>query len=163
MRPHLFLVTCALTLATLTPPAAAHPAAARPATPGARLTHMTKPAKPTLTTHPKSRKDIRRALLLATAKGESPTPADHAVLLQCSAPGGTHPHPADACRLLDPVNADLNELNADPKAKCTREYDPVTVYASGLWDTQRLSYEHTFPNPCELRATMGAVFDLGAR
>ncbi|MFC6081596.1 SSI family serine proteinase inhibitor [Sphaerisporangium aureirubrum] len=140
---------------------------ARPSTPGARLTvpdltRLTK-RRSVLTAALAARKDIRRALLLSVAKGESPTPADHAVLLQCAPASGTHPKAADACRLLEPVSADLNELNAKPDQKCTTEYDPVTVYASGLWDTQRLSYEHTFVNPCELRATTGAVFDLGTR
>jgi hypothetical protein len=142
---------------------------ARPSTPGARLAssradlaHLTKRATARTATLAK-RKDIRRTLLLTVARGESPTPADHAVLLQCTPAGGTHPKPADACRLLEPLSADLNELNAAPDTKCEREYDPVTVFAAGLWDTQRLTYEHTYANLCELRASTGAVFNLGTR
>ncbi|GAA1277369.1 hypothetical protein GCM10009677_34200 [Sphaerisporangium rubeum] len=177
MRPHLLLaLTCALTATTPAPSVTAaasvpttpgsavtHPTTARPSTPGIRLARLKKPTTSSLTPRLKPHQEIGKVLLLAIAKGESPTPADHAVLLQCTPPGGTHPNREAACRLLDPVHADFNELNADPKAACSRDYNPITVYATGLWDTSRLSYEHTFGNTCELRATMGAVFDIAPR
>ncbi|WP_248958017.1 SSI family serine proteinase inhibitor [Sphaerisporangium perillae] len=103
-------------------------------------------------------KGVSRVLLLTIAHGESPTPTDRVALLQCSPPGGTHSKAADACKQLERVSANLNDLNVSPDARCTKEYDPVTVYGAGLWDSGRLSYERTFGNRCELRATTGAVF-----
>lgn len=185
MRPHLLRVlTCAITVTTpplsatatfadptptritvrtATAMAAPHPTTARPSTPGTRLTRLKKLTASSRPPRPKSRQDISRVLLLTVAKGESPTSADHAVLLQCAPPSGTHPNREAACRLLDPVHADFNEINADPKATCGRDYNPITVYATGLWDSSRLTYEHTFGNACELRATMGAVFAIAPR
>jgi hypothetical protein len=105
-------------------------------------------------------KGVSRVLLLTVAKGESPTPADKAVLLQCGPPSGGHPKAADACKQLERVSADLNELHVSPDANCTKEYDPVTVYGAGLWDSSRLSYERTFGTRCELKAVTGAVFSF---
>ncbi|MET8146487.1 SSI family serine proteinase inhibitor [Sphaerisporangium sp. NPDC005288] len=105
-------------------------------------------------------KGVSRVLLIAVARGESPTPADKAVLLLCGPTAGSHPKAADACKQLEHVGANLNDLNVSPGAKCGKEYDPVTVYAAGLWDSGRLSYERTFTNRCELKATAGPVFDF---
>ncbi|GAA3838746.1 hypothetical protein GCM10022226_71230 [Sphaerisporangium flaviroseum] len=105
-------------------------------------------------------KPVSRVLLLTVARGESPTPTDRVAFLECPATGGTHPKAAEACKQLERVSANLNDLNVSPDTRCTKEYDPVTVYGAGLWDTSRLSYERTFGNRCELRATTGAVFDF---
>ncbi|GGL18392.1 hypothetical protein Sme01_72560 [Sphaerisporangium melleum] len=114
--------------------------------------------RPGETARPAPAKNVSRVLLLTVARGESPTPADKAVLLQCGPPAGSHPKAAEACRQLEGVGGDLNELHVAPDTKCTREYDPVTVFGAGLWDRSRLSYERTFGNRCELKATTGAVF-----
>ncbi|WP_424536088.1 SSI family serine proteinase inhibitor [Sphaerisporangium viridialbum] len=103
---------------------------------------------------------ISRALLLTIAKGESATPSDRVVLLQCGSPGGTHPRATEACRLLDPVKGDLGDLKTSSDARCARRYEPMTVSASGMWDGHHLYFERTFGNSCELHAYTGAVFNF---
>ncbi|MFC4588159.1 subtilase-type protease inhibitor [Sphaerisporangium corydalis] len=105
-------------------------------------------------------KGVSRALLLTIARGESVTPSERIVLLQCPAPGGTHPRSAEACRLLEPVSGDLGGLKISSGASCAHRYQPTTVSASGMWDGQHLWFERTFGNPCELRAYTGAVFNF---
>ncbi|WP_214409405.1 SSI family serine proteinase inhibitor [Sphaerisporangium fuscum] len=99
-------------------------------------------------------------LLLTIARGDSSTPAHRATYLQCAPAGGSHPKSGDACRQLERVAANLNDMNVSPDDKCAKEYDPVTVYGTGLWDGSRLAYERTFRNRCELHASTGAVFDF---
>ncbi|MDH2427763.1 SSI family serine proteinase inhibitor [Sphaerisporangium sp. TRM90804] len=106
------------------------------------------------------RQPVSRVLLLTIARGENATPADRVAYLQCTPKGGTHTKADEACRQLDRVSANLNDLHVSPDARCTKEYNPVTVFGAGLWGGSRLSYERTFGNPCELRAYTGAVFDF---
>ncbi|MEV7524297.1 subtilase-type protease inhibitor [Streptomyces sp. NPDC091371] len=85
-----------------------------------------------------------------------------AVTLVCApAPGGTHPDPVGACAELREHGARLDALTA-PAADtaCTREWNPMTVTADGVWDGRRLSYAHTFGNACGLRSTAGVLFDF---
>ncbi|MFG1877518.1 SSI family serine proteinase inhibitor [Sphaerisporangium sp. NPDC049003] len=103
---------------------------------------------------------ISRALLLTIAKGETATPSDRVVLLQCASPGGTHPRATEACRLLEPVKGDLGDLKISSDTACAKRYEPMTVSASGMWDGHHLYFERTFGNPCELRAYTGAVFNF---
>ncbi|MEV7965037.1 SSI family serine proteinase inhibitor [Sphaerisporangium sp. NPDC088356] len=103
---------------------------------------------------------ISRALLLTIARGESATPSDRVVLLQCASPGGTHPRATEACRLLEPVKGDLGDLKMSSDAACAKRYEPMTVSASGIWDGRRLYFERTFGNTCELSAYTGAVFNF---
>ncbi|MER6255819.1 subtilase-type protease inhibitor [Streptomyces sp. NPDC001584] len=83
-----------------------------------------------------------------------------AVTLVCSpTPGGTHPHPAAACAELRANSSQLDQLAAPAAgAVCTREWNPMTVAAVGVWQGRRLSYTYTFANPCGLRNTSGALF-----
>ncbi|MEV6985076.1 SSI family serine proteinase inhibitor [Sphaerisporangium sp. NPDC051017] len=104
-------------------------------------------------------KGISRALLLTLARGESVTPADRIAFLQCGPAGGTHPRASEACRLLDPVGGDITDLRPSRDTNCTKEYDPITVSASGLWDGNHLWFERTFGNRCELNAYTAAVFN----
>jgi hypothetical protein len=103
---------------------------------------------------------ISRALLLTVARGEAMAPSDRVVLLQCTVPGGTHPRPSEACRLLEPISGDLGDLKVSRDVACTKQYEPVTVSASGMWDGHRLWFERTFSNPCELHAYTGAVYNF---
>ncbi|MBB5627691.1 SSI family serine proteinase inhibitor [Sphaerisporangium krabiense] len=105
-------------------------------------------------------KGISRVYLLTIARGESVSPFDRVALLQCGPAGGTHPHASDACRLLDKVHGDISELHASRDTACTKQYDPITISAVGVWDNHHHTVERTFGNPCELRATTGAVFDF---
>ncbi|MEV6950499.1 subtilase-type protease inhibitor [Streptomyces sp. NPDC051183] len=85
-----------------------------------------------------------------------------AVTLVCAPrPGGTHPSPAAACAELRAHGPDLDAL-AQPRsdAACTREWDPVTVAADGVWQGRRLNYTYTFANPCGLRNSSGVLFGI---
>ncbi|MFE5621199.1 SSI family serine proteinase inhibitor [Streptomyces virginiae] len=85
-----------------------------------------------------------------------------AVTLVCAPrPGGTHPNPAAACRELRAAGSQLDPLAAPAAdAVCTREWNPMTVTADGVWQGRRLHYTYTFANPCGLRNTAGALFDF---
>ncbi|MGW7457432.1 subtilase-type protease inhibitor [Streptomyces sp. NPDC054797] len=85
-----------------------------------------------------------------------------AVTLVCAPkPGGTHPNPAAACAELRASGSQLDEL-AQPAsdAVCTREWNPMTVTADGVWQGRRLSYTYTFANPCGLWNSTGVLFDF---
>ncbi|MFG2295930.1 SSI family serine proteinase inhibitor [Streptomyces sp. NPDC048603] len=85
-----------------------------------------------------------------------------AVTLSCSlSPAGTHPDPSAACAELRSAGAEFDAItDAGRELACTREWDPVTVTASGVWEGRRVSYEHTFANRCALRNGSGAVFSF---
>ncbi|WP_432073483.1 subtilase-type protease inhibitor [Streptomyces wuyuanensis] len=103
------------------------------------------------------------ALVLTTAHGEnSATSPERAVTLTC-APGtaGTHPSSDAACAALAQVEGEfgsLSEISRGQPRFCTREYNPVTVTAQGVWQGKRVSYEHTFANECIKNAEGAAVF-----
>ncbi|MFB7171983.1 subtilase-type protease inhibitor [Streptomyces sp. NPDC056254] len=83
-----------------------------------------------------------------------------AVTLVCSpGPGGTHPDPEAACGELRAAGSQLDSLAAPAAdAVCTREWNPMTVTADGVWQGRRLNYTYTFANPCGLRNTAGTLF-----
>ncbi|MEU3403292.1 subtilase-type protease inhibitor [Streptomyces sp. NPDC006670] len=85
-----------------------------------------------------------------------------AVTLVCAPrPGGTHPSPAAACAELKANSGSLDALAAPrPDAACTREWNPVTVTADGVWQGKRMSYTYTFGNPCGLRSSTGVLFGI---
>lgn len=102
------------------------------------------------------------ALVLSVAAGEDADAATvvRAVTLVCAPrPGGTHPDPVAACAELTAYGRQLDPL-AEPAsdAVCTREWDPMTVTADGVWEGRRLNYAYTFANPCGLRNTSGVLF-----
>ncbi|MFJ9800856.1 subtilase-type protease inhibitor [Streptomyces wuyuanensis] len=105
------------------------------------------------------------ALVLTTAHGEgSATSPERAVTLTC-APGttGTHPSSDAACAALSQVKGEfgsLSEISRGQPRFCTREYNPVTVTAQGVWQGTRVSYEHTFANECVKNAEGAAVFEF---
>ncbi|GAA1402247.1 hypothetical protein GCM10009639_45470 [Kitasatospora putterlickiae] len=101
------------------------------------------------------------SLRLTVAHG--PTPASgtpHVVTLDCPPDGATtHPDPFTACRLLDSVNGDLDQLNVNPGV-CNQIYDPYTVTATGVYRGRTVSFQHTYGNRCVLLRTAGAFFDF---
>ncbi|MFI9628008.1 SSI family serine proteinase inhibitor [Streptomyces sp. NPDC052042] len=72
-------------------------------------------------------------------------------------PGGHHPHTAAACADIAAAGGDLDALPGDPHL-CTKEFDPVTAEATGIWDGRRVSWRRTFSNACELDVATGPVF-----
>ncbi|MBT2407145.1 subtilase-type protease inhibitor [Streptomyces sp. ISL-87] len=102
------------------------------------------------------------ALVLGVTAGEDTATGTvlRAVTLVCApAPGGTHPAPAAACAELR-ANGDQLDALAEPSANvdCTREWNPMTVTADGVWQGRHINYSYTFANPCGLRHAEGALF-----
>ncbi|AWZ07035.1 MULTISPECIES: subtilase-type protease inhibitor [unclassified Streptomyces] len=102
------------------------------------------------------------ALVLSVTDGDDAASGTvlRAVTLVCAPrPGGTHPAPAAACAELRANGTELDAL-AEPRsdAACTREWDPVTVTADGVWQGRRLSYSYTYANHCGLRNSVGVLF-----
>ncbi|GLF97294.1 subtilase-type protease inhibitor [Streptomyces yaizuensis] len=99
------------------------------------------------------------ALVLTIGKGTEPMTAavQRAVTLGCEPRAtGTHPSPRAACRELRAVDGDFAALpSVLPAVSCTREYDPVTVTAQGVWRGRMTDWSATYNNGCEMRATLG--------
>ncbi|MEU0395348.1 subtilase-type protease inhibitor [Streptomyces sp. NPDC006208] len=130
--------TAALAAAVLVAAIAAVPAAAAPA-----------PDPTELPTAPRG--------LFLTVSGDENTWI-RGVLLHCSPlPGGAHPEPVAACAELAVARGDLDTLPGDPHP-CTKEYDPVTVSATGSWRGRPTAWHKTYSNACELSVATGAVF-----
>ncbi|MCK7626337.1 subtilase-type protease inhibitor [Streptomyces sp. RS10V-4] len=79
------------------------------------------------------------------------------VRLVCPASRGPHPHATAACDELARAHGDLDALRGDPHL-CTREYDPVTVAASGNWRGVPVDWRREYPNTCTMDAATGPVF-----
>lgn len=80
------------------------------------------------------------------------------VLLHCSpVPAGPHPEAAAACAALDAARGDMDRLTGE-RHPCTKQYDPVTVSATGAFRGRPTAWHKTFPNACELAVATGAVF-----
>ncbi|MFI2371301.1 subtilase-type protease inhibitor [Streptomyces sp. NPDC018833] len=133
--------TAALAAAVLLAVAAAVPAVPATASPAPQRAE-----KPTLP----------RGLFLTVSGAENTW--IRGVLLRCSPePSGPHPDAAGACAALDEARGDLDGLRGEPHP-CTKQYDPVTVSATGVWRGRPTAWHKTFPNACELAAATGAVF-----
>ncbi|MFI2780521.1 subtilase-type protease inhibitor [Streptomyces sp. ALB3] len=103
------------------------------------------------------------ALVLSVGKGgAAAATVQRAVTLNCAPrPGGSHPAPAAACAELHAVEGEFAQLTAPmPQGSCTRQWDPVTLDASGVWEGRRVSWSATFGNACEMHASLaeGPVF-----
>ncbi|WP_380284113.1 SSI family serine proteinase inhibitor [Kitasatospora purpeofusca] len=100
-------------------------------------------------------------LRLTVAHGTTPTSGTpHVAALDCPPDATTtHPDPVTACRLLDSVNGDLDQLDVNPGV-CNDLYDPYTVTAKGVYRGRPLSFQHTYGNQCVLLRTTGAFFDF---
>ncbi|AWI29666.1 protease inhibitor protein [Streptomyces sp. ICN441] len=103
------------------------------------------------------------ALVLTVGRGEAAATAtvERAVTLNCApAPSGTHPSPRAACRELNTVDGEFAMLNGTSGRPCTRQWDPVTITAAGVWQGKRVDWSATYGNSCEMRESMNgsAVF-----
>jgi hypothetical protein len=83
-----------------------------------------------------------------------------AVTLGCTpTASGTHPDAAAACAELRATEAGFDAITArGSSGVCTKQWDPVTVTADGVWNGKRVSYEHTFGNSCTKSYGSGVVF-----
>ncbi|MEU8385504.1 SSI family serine proteinase inhibitor [Streptosporangium sp. NPDC048865] len=79
------------------------------------------------------------------------------IRLGCNPVYGTHPYAAQACALLGRAQGNPAYIRL-PWVGCPRQYDPVTVSATGTWNGRPVRYRRTFTNQCEVRAATGAVF-----
>ncbi|MEU1825496.1 subtilase-type protease inhibitor [Streptomyces abikoensis] len=104
------------------------------------------------------------ALVLTIGQGDSAATAgvQRAVTLTCTPKAaGTHPNTSGACAQLRLSNGDFDKLvKIKDGTMCTREWNPSTVTAEGVWEGRRVSFEHTFANPCEMKAGKGTVFEF---
>ncbi len=104
------------------------------------------------------------ALVLTVGKGSEAAAAgvQRAVVLSCTPrSSGSHPAADQACAEVRAVDGQFQQLvaaDSAPGAVCTRIWDPVVVTADGVWEGQRVSWEHTFANPCTMKKTGGSVF-----
>lgn len=101
------------------------------------------------------------ALVLTVGKGDvaaAVTPA-RAVTLTCAPrASGSHPAPALACAELRAAGGDFEALAGAAGGPCTRQYDPVLITVSGVWQGQRVSYERVFANECVRSAVGSSLF-----
>ncbi|MFE0172074.1 SSI family serine proteinase inhibitor [Streptomyces sp. NPDC059002] len=80
------------------------------------------------------------------------------VLLRCTPePTGHHPQAELACAAIAEAGGDLDALPDDPHA-CTKEFDPVTVSATGTFRGRMIGWHKTYPNACTMDADTGYVF-----
>nr|P80597.1 RecName: Full=Protease inhibitor SIL-V2 [Streptomyces orinoci] len=103
------------------------------------------------------------ALVLTIGQGDSASAGiQRAVTLSCMpTPSGTHPDARDACAQLRQADGKFDELTATKAGTyCTKEWNPVTVTATGVWEGQRVNYSHTFGNPCMAKAAKSTVFSF---
>ncbi|MFF2140281.1 subtilase-type protease inhibitor [Streptomyces sp. NPDC058193] len=103
------------------------------------------------------------ALVLSVGKGDAASATvQRAVTLSCAPrPSGTHPSPDAACAELRQVAGEFAQLTTPlPQGRCTRQWDPVVLSASGVWQGRGVSWSTTFGNACEMQASLaeGAVF-----
>ncbi|WP_250292074.1 SSI family serine proteinase inhibitor [Streptomyces atroolivaceus] len=103
------------------------------------------------------------ALVLSVGEsGAATATVQRAVTLSCAPrPSGTHPSPAAACAELRSVEGEFTRLTTPmPQGACTRQWDPVVVDATGVWQGRHVSWSATFGNACEMRASLaeGQVF-----
>lgn len=102
------------------------------------------------------------SLVLGITAGEEVSTGTvlRAVTLVCAPrPGGTHPSPKAACAELRSSAHDLDALAAPQgNVDCTKEWNPVTVTADGVWQGRRITYAYTYANPCSQRHSSSALF-----
>ncbi|WP_172383567.1 subtilase-type protease inhibitor [Streptomyces sp. MNP-20] len=80
------------------------------------------------------------------------------LLLRCTPePSGHHPFAREACAELDRAGGDFGELPREDRI-CTKEYDPVTVGATGTFQGRPVAWHKTYGNACEMQASTGHVF-----
>lgn len=80
--------------------------------------------------------------------------------LTCPPDGSSHPNPVAACEQLSRADGHIEGIPEDP-GPCTREFNPVIVTASGMWNGEPRHYKQEFSNRCvAVRTTGGVIFNL---
>ncbi|MGW4231954.1 subtilase-type protease inhibitor [Streptomyces sp. NPDC004980] len=98
------------------------------------------------------------ALVLSVGRGDADVvTVERAVTLSCAPrPSGTHPAPAAACTELRAVDGEFTRLTVPrSQGNCTRQWDPVVLEATGVWQGRSVSWSTAFANACEMRASLG--------
>lgn len=72
------------------------------------------------------------------------------------AAGGYHPNAETACTDLDRTAGAFEQSKTD--TICAMVYSPVTVSATGRWESQPRQFTKTYGNACALHARTGTVF-----
>ncbi|MFF8841702.1 subtilase-type protease inhibitor [Streptomyces sp. NPDC015127] len=102
------------------------------------------------------------ALVLTVTAGDDALNGSvlRAVTLSCApTASGTHPDPGAACAELRAGGARFESIvGAGSGVMCTKQWDPVTVTADGVWDGRRVGFAHTFGNTCAKEGADGVVF-----
>ncbi|MET7338984.1 SSI family serine proteinase inhibitor [Nonomuraea sp. NPDC005650] len=80
-----------------------------------------------------------------------------AIVIQCPLRADQHPYGALTCALLTAVDGNIDRLPGNPHP-CTRQNDPVTATATGIWQNRRVNWQKTFSNACVLDAATSPVF-----
>ncbi|MGA4843431.1 subtilase-type protease inhibitor [Streptomyces sp. G45] len=105
-------------------------------------------------------------LVLTVGQGEDAATAtvQRAVTLTCAPKAsGTHPAPGAACAELNAVEARFDALVDDnPKGICTKEWNPVVVSVTGVWQGKHVAWSTTFGNACTKNAALaeGALLNF---
>jgi hypothetical protein len=79
--------------------------------------------------------------------------------LECLPAGGTHPAPAESCRILIQVGGDVEALPLNP-GPCPRIWDPVVVTVEGRWFDDRVDFAAQYGNAECAAAASDGVFDF---
>ncbi|WP_214414828.1 SSI family serine proteinase inhibitor [Sphaerisporangium fuscum] len=96
-------------------------------------------------------------LKVTPVSGGNSAPLSAGTLL-CGPDGGTHADAARACDQLRRANGMVERIPEDP-GMCTKEYAPVRLTATGVWNRQLREFTQTYPNLCTaVRATGGVLF-----
>ncbi|REK91203.1 protease inhibitor [Streptomyces inhibens] len=79
------------------------------------------------------------------------------VRLNCPDTQGRHPHATAACDALTWARGDMDALPGEPR-NCTKQYDPVTVTATGSWRGGPVNWRKEYANACMMDSATGPVF-----
>lgn len=79
--------------------------------------------------------------------------------LTCRPGGGSHPHPAAACRALGHAGGRPDRLPGR-KSICTMVYRQVTAVADGHWGGRPVRFVKTYDNTCRLKGALAPVYDF---
>ncbi|GHE42488.1 hypothetical protein GCM10018785_10110 [Streptomyces longispororuber] len=105
-------------------------------------------------------------LVLTVGQGEDAATAtvQRAVTLTCAPTAkGTHPAPRAACAEAAAVGAQFEALvDKSPQGVCTKEWNPVVISVSGVWQGKHVAWSTTFGNPCmkDAALTEGALLNF---
>jgi|GEM_PF-6095031 len=87
---------------------------------------------------------------------QSPDGVVRAASLTCGPEGGNHPNATTACEQLFEADGFLERVPA-AQSMCPAIYEPVTVEATGRWNSQERSFVSSFGNSCQAVAETGGV------